>query len=111
MDITNLPGARLEPRPGRRADVRQPRLLLQQCRAAVRDAGAAGLRGGLRLYRQAVPGRRFPKFWVGAFASYDNLSGATIANSPLVQDKNNFAAGIAVSWIFDESSTRVMVND
>ncbi len=55
--------------------------------------------------------RRFQKFWVGGFASYDNLSGATIADSPLVQDKNNFAAGIAVSWIFGESSTRVMVDD
>lgn len=55
--------------------------------------------------------RRFPKFWVGAFASYDNLNGATIADSPLVLEKNNFAAGLAVSWIFGESSTRVMVND
>jgi hypothetical protein len=55
--------------------------------------------------------RRFQKFWVGGFASYDNMSGATVADSPLVQDKNNFAAGIAVSWIFGESSTRVMVDD
>lgn len=55
--------------------------------------------------------RRFQKFWVGGFASYDNLSGATIADSPLVVEKNNFAAGIAVSWIFGESSTRVMVDD
>jgi hypothetical protein len=39
------------------------------------------------------------------------MSGATVADSPLVQDKNNFAAGIAVSWIFGESSTRVMVDD
>ncbi len=55
--------------------------------------------------------RRFQKFWVGGFASYDNLSGAAIADSPLVMEKNNFAAGIAVSWIFGESSTRVMVDD
>lgn len=55
--------------------------------------------------------RRYQKFWVGAFVSYDNMSGAVVADSPLVLEKNNFAAGLAISWIFGESSTRVMVND
>ena len=55
--------------------------------------------------------KRFPKFWVGAFARYDNLTGATFDDSPLVLEKNYFAAGVAVSWIFGESSTRVMVDD
>lgn len=55
--------------------------------------------------------RRFQKVWVGAFVSYNNMSGAVVADSPLVLEKHNFGAGLAVSWIFGESSTRVMVND
>ncbi|KXB29906.1 hypothetical protein AT959_16895 [Dechloromonas denitrificans] len=55
--------------------------------------------------------KRFPKFWVGSFVRYDNLSGATFEDSPLVRQKDYFAAGLAISWIISESSTRVMVND
>lgn len=55
--------------------------------------------------------RRFPTFWVGAFARYDNLAGARFADSPLVRTRNYFAAGVAVSWILGESSTRVTVDD
>lgn len=55
--------------------------------------------------------KRFPRFWVGAFARYDNLSGATFEDSPLVRQKDYFAGGIAVTWVIGESATRVMVND
>ena len=55
--------------------------------------------------------KRFPKFWVGTFLRYDNLSGATFEDSPLVKQKDYFAGGVAVSWVLGESSTRVMVND
>jgi len=55
--------------------------------------------------------KRFPKYWVGSFIRYDNLSGATFEDSPLVRKKDYVAAGIAITWIFGESSTRVMVND
>lgn len=55
--------------------------------------------------------KRFPKFWVGSFVRYDNLSGATFEDSPLVRQKDYFAAGLAISWIIGESSTRVMVDD
>ena len=47
--------------------------------------------------------RRFPKFWVGAFARYDNLSGAVFADSPLVKRKDSFMAGIGIAWILAES--------
>ena len=47
--------------------------------------------------------RRFPKFWVGAFARYDNLSGAVFADSPLIKKKESFMAGIGVAWILAES--------
>lgn len=55
--------------------------------------------------------KRFPKFWVGAFLRYDNLSGARFEDSPLVRSKDYYAGGVAVSWILDESSTRVTVDD
>jgi len=55
--------------------------------------------------------KRFSSYWVGGFVRYDNLSGATFENSPLVRQKDYVAAGIAVTWVFGESSTRVKVND
>jgi len=59
----------------------------------------------------AALSRRFPKYWVGAFVRYDNLSGAAFENSPLVRQKDYVAGGIAISWILGESSTRVKVDD
>lgn len=55
--------------------------------------------------------KRFPKYWVGSFIRYDNLSGATFEDSPLVRQKDYVAAGIAVTWVLGESTTRVPVND
>jgi outer membrane scaffolding protein for murein synthesis (MipA/OmpV family) len=69
---------------------------------------AAGY-GGMQFLASVT--KRFPKYWIGAFVRYDNLSGATFADSPLVEQKNYFAAGFAVTWILGESSTRVMVDD
>ncbi len=55
--------------------------------------------------------KRFPKYWVGSFVRYDNLSGATFADSPLVRQKDYYAGGLAITWILGESSTRVKVDD
>jgi len=55
--------------------------------------------------------KRFSSYWVGGFVRYDNLSGATFEDSPLVRQKDYVAAGIAVTWVFGESSTRVKVDD
>ncbi|GAA6143085.1 MipA/OmpV family protein [Hydrogenophaga sp. 5NK40-0174] len=55
--------------------------------------------------------RRFPRYWVGGFVRYDNLRGAAFENSPLVRDKNYWAAGFAVSWILGQSSRKVVVGD
>ena len=55
--------------------------------------------------------KRYEKHWVGAFLRYDNLSGASFANSPLVRTKNYVAAGVAISWILGESSTRVTADE
>lgn len=40
------------------------------------------------------------KWFLGAFARYDDLSGAVFEDSPLVERKNYFAVGLAVSRIF-----------
>ena len=55
--------------------------------------------------------KRYPHHWVGAFVRYDNLNGAAFADSPLLRTRNYVAAGVAVSWILGESSTRVTVNE
>lgn len=55
--------------------------------------------------------RRFPKFWVGAFARWDQLSGAVFEDSPLVRRKQAFAAGFAVSWVISQSGTLVEADD
>jgi MipA family protein len=59
----------------------------------------------------AAVSKRYPKFWVGGFASVTNLSGAAYQDSPLVKTKNSFAAGIAISWIFKESKVLVEAKD
>jgi MipA family protein len=55
--------------------------------------------------------KRFPKFWVGAYARYDTLAGATFADSPLVQRKSYMSGGIGISWILGKSSQMVEVPD
>ncbi len=59
----------------------------------------------------AAVSKRYPKFWVGGFASLTNLSGAAYEDSPLVKTKNSFAAGVAISWIFKESKQLVESKD
>lgn len=55
--------------------------------------------------------KRFKKTWVGFFARYDTLSGATFEDSPLTTTKSLVAAGVGISWVLDESKTRVWVDD
>ena len=51
--------------------------------------------------------KRYPKFWIGAFARWDSLKGAAFAASPLVEREYSFSAGIGVAWLLGESSTLV----
>ena len=51
--------------------------------------------------------KRFPGFWVGGFAKWDTLYGAVFADSPLVKTRQSYAAGVAISWIFGQSTTMV----
>lgn len=48
--------------------------------------------------------RRFPDFWVGAFARYDALSGAAFEDSPLVKKKSSFMAGVGIAWVLAEAN-------
>jgi outer membrane scaffolding protein for murein synthesis (MipA/OmpV family) len=68
-------------------------------------AGYSGSRVTLTL------SKRFQRIWVGAFARYDALAGATFADSPLVRSDHAFMAGFSVAWIFAESEKFVNVKD
>ena len=59
----------------------------------------------------ATLSKRFERTWLGAFVSADYLSGAVFANSPLVEHKTAFMAGIGVSWIFGQSDKMVTVDE
>jgi len=66
---------------------------------------ARGGYGGMQLLLSLS--KRFDHTWVGAYLRQDTLSGATYANSPLVARHGYTSAGVAVSWIFGQSSTLV----
>jgi outer membrane protein len=51
--------------------------------------------------------RRFEKFWVGAYVRYDYLGGVAFEDSPLFKQNGYLAAGLAIAYVFAESSTRV----
>ena len=55
--------------------------------------------------------KRFPTFWVGAYARYDTLGGAVFADSPLVQRNSYWSAGFGISWIIHTSTRTVEVLD
>jgi len=55
----------------------------------------------------AALSKRYREFWVGGFVKWDTLNRAAFADSPLVKDRQSFAAGFAVAWILRESKIRV----
>jgi len=55
--------------------------------------------------------KRYPKYWLGAFARWDSLKDAVFADSPLVKRETYFAAGVGIAWILRESSTLVEDTD
>lgn len=62
-------------------------------------AGYSGSRASLSLSVNSK------KWFVGAFARYDDLHGAAFADSPLVETRSYLAVGVAVSRIFMQSDT------
>ncbi len=68
---------------------------------------AYNARGGYSGSRLTLTtGRRYSKYWVGAFARYDNLRGAVFEDSPLVKKKDSFMAGIGIAWILTKSHSQ-----
>jgi len=55
--------------------------------------------------------KRFPRYWVGAFARHDWLSGAVFEPSPLVQSRNYWFGGLGVAWMIGQSSRAVDPGD
>jgi outer membrane scaffolding protein for murein synthesis (MipA/OmpV family) len=48
---------------------------------------------------------------IAGFIKWDNLDGASFADSPLVARKQNFSVGFAVTWILDKSAKMVEVSN
>lgn len=69
--------------------------------AYVADSGYAGAQFLVAL------SKRFPGFWVGGFARFDTLKGASFDSSPLVRQKESFSAGFAITWVLARSSQLV----
>lgn len=80
-----------------------PEFATAQRAAYTADGGYAGLRllGSLS--------RRFPSFWVGAFVRADTLAGSVVEASPLIRQKESYAAGFAVTWPLGQSARTVDV--
>jgi outer membrane scaffolding protein for murein synthesis (MipA/OmpV family) len=55
----------------------------------------------------AAVSKRFPGYWVGGFIRYDTLAGAAFSDSPLLRQRYYVAGGLAIAWVFAESSRRV----
>lgn len=62
------------------------------------EAGYSGSRVTFSLSRNSK------KWFVGAFARYDDLHGATFDDSPLVETHRYFAVGVVVTRVFTKSS-------
>jgi outer membrane protein len=59
----------------------------------------------------AALSKRFPNFWVGAFAKWDSVGGAVFADSPLIKARSNLSGGFAIAWILGTSTVRVEVQN
>lgn len=55
----------------------------------------------------ASASRRLGNWWLGAFWRHDSLAGASFGASPLVVQRSNATFGVAASWVFKTSETRV----
>ena len=54
-----------------------------------------------------VTGKTFDQLWLSAFARLDTLKDATFTDSPLVETRRYHIVGVALTWIFARSETRV----
>lgn len=59
----------------------------------------------------AAISKRYPSYWVGAFARHDSLAGATFDSSPLVKRRDYWSAGVGIAWLITQSSTLVEADE
>jgi MipA family protein len=55
--------------------------------------------------------KRYPSFWVGAYARHDTLAGAVFESSPLVKTHHYWSAGAGMAWIIHQSNGLVDETD
>jgi MipA family protein len=55
--------------------------------------------------------KRHDGYWTGGFVKWDDLSGAVFADSPLVERKQYFTIGFAVTWVLGKSDKMVEVSN
>ena len=55
--------------------------------------------------------KRYPSFWVGAYARHDTLAGAVFESSPLVKTDHYWSAGAGIAWIIRQSNGLVDETD
>ena len=70
---------------------------------------AVGGYSGTELWASAT--KRFPNFWLFAFARYDSLAGAAFLPSPLVRRQSYWQGGFGIAWIIGKSSRLVEAVD
>lgn len=74
-------------------------------RYANADRPAYAADGGYGGWRFSVGfSRRVNDLWYGGFVRYIDISGATFADSPLVEQEHSLIGGLAVAWIFAKSA-------
>ncbi len=80
-----------------------PRFATTERPAYGADGGYAGFRISAGISRYVGP------FYVGLFARYFNLEGATFRDSPLVGSRSALIGGIAIGWVWMKSDETVPV--
>ncbi|MDE2625950.1 MAG: MipA/OmpV family protein [Burkholderiales bacterium] len=77
---------------------------------AARPAYEAGAgRAGWKAL--AAVSHRVGPVWMGAFLRHDDLGSAVFADSPLVERRRSWSAGLGLSWVFAQSSQMVRVTE
>lgn len=72
------------------------------------DRPAYRARGGYAGWQSTLAAsRQVGDLWLGLFARFDQIAGSAMGDSPLVRERQQWSAGVAVSWIFARSSTLV----
>lgn len=72
------------------------------------DRPAYRSRGGYAGWQAtAALSRQFGEYWLGLFVKADQVAGNAMGDSPLVRERQQISAGVALTWMFARSSTLV----